>query len=129
VQDDDAERGRDREHEHGPGLAEQHRSERQRGCGDDRRDRGVPREREDDQPDTRAGQTDERRQPKEGSARRATIFPPLTKPRKSGRQWPSIAAAPASAPATWPTASVATSAGAKPFATSSSATGSPSLGP
>jgi hypothetical protein len=59
----------------------------------------------------------------------ATIFPPLAKPRKIGLQCPSIAAAPASAPARWPTTRVAASAGAKPFATFRSATVKPSFGP
>jgi hypothetical protein len=59
----------------------------------------------------------------------ATIFPPFRKPRKSGRQWPSIAAAPARTPLPWPTAMVAANAGAKPFAVSRRAAGIPSLGP
>jgi len=59
----------------------------------------------------------------------ATTFPPRAKRRNSGRQWPSIAAPPASTPARWPTKSVASSAGAKPFATSSAITGAPRLAP
>ena len=49
----------------------------------------------------------------------ATIFPPLRKPRKSGRQCPSIAArAREHARRRGPTSFVATSAGTKPFAVS-----------
>ena len=59
----------------------------------------------------------------------ATIFPPFWKPRKIGRQCPSIAAAPASTPLPCPTSTVAANAGAKPFAVSRSAAGSPSFGP
>jgi len=59
----------------------------------------------------------------------ATIFPPRLNPRNSGREWPSIAAAPASTPPPWPTSSVATSAGTKPFAVSSSTAGTPSRRP
>ena len=39
--------------------------------------------------------------PKNTPPQVATIFPPLAKRRKSGRQWPSIAAAPAQMPDRW----------------------------
>jgi hypothetical protein len=55
----------------------------------------------------------------------ATIFPPLRKPRKTGRQCPSIAAAPARIPTVSPPTRSPTSAGTNPLATSSIATGRP----
>ena len=59
----------------------------------------------------------------------ATIFPPRRKPRNKGRQWPSIAAAPARTPLPWPTRTVAAYAGTNPFAVSSRTAGIPSDGP
>jgi len=61
----------------------------------------------------------------------ATIFPPFSKRRKIGRQWPSIAAAPAQTPARWcgETKSIPSIAGMKPFSTSSRTTGIPSQRP
>ena len=59
----------------------------------------------------------------------ATIFPPFRKRRKSGRACPSIAARPASTPASVLTYIVARKAGTKPLATSSTVTASPYLVP
>ena len=59
----------------------------------------------------------------------ATIFPPFLKPRKIGRACPSIAASPASTPASVPTYCVARNAGKNPLATSSTVTTSPYLIP
>jgi len=59
----------------------------------------------------------------------ATTFPPRWNPMNMGRQCPSIAAPPASVPASFDSTSVATSAGAKPFRVSSRTTGSPYFRP
>ena len=59
----------------------------------------------------------------------ATIFPPFSKRRKTGRAWPIIAAAAASTPISAPPAQSPSDAAAKPFARSSSATGMPSERP
>ena len=55
----------------------------------------------------------------------ATALPPFRKPRKRGRQCPSIASPPASAPVSSPTRIVPTRAGTNPFAMSSRTTGIP----
>ena len=63
-----------------------------------RRDRRVAR-RPKTTSQTPAASRDERRDAEERAARRRDHLPAALKPRKSGRQWPSIAAAPASTPA------------------------------
>ena len=63
--------------------------------------------------------------PKKTPPHVATILPPFAKRRNSGRQCPSIAAAPATMPERWcgETKSIPSSAGTKPLSTSSSTTG------
>src|SRR5439155_1517092 len=67
--------------------------------------------------------------PRKAPPQVATIFPPRCQRKKSGRQCPSIAAAPASTPVRWDTVIVATNAGTNPFAVSKRTTGSPSRQP
>ncbi len=59
----------------------------------------------------------------------ATALPPFSNLRKIGRACPTIAAKPASTPATSSTSSDATSAGTSPFRTSTTIVGTPSFHP
>src|SRR5262249_10135240 len=63
------------EGDHRPRIAEEPRPERERACRDDRGERGVARQREDEDPDARADRPDQRRDAEEGAAGRRDHLP------------------------------------------------------
>ncbi len=81
-----------------PRVAEEHDGDGEADRGDDRRERRVARQRGRREPDDEAADRRERRERERHATGGRDHLPALVEPRKSGRAWPSIAAAAASTP-------------------------------
>src|SRR4051794_31431429 len=68
VEDEDAEPRRTAEGDHRPRVAVEPRPQAERARPDDRGDRRIPRHREDEKPDARGAEPNERRDAEEGAA-------------------------------------------------------------